>query len=98
MYAKVLEEICELIRTKRYVMTTHAEEEMTDDGLTIFDVEHVILTGKIVERQKDSHSSEWKYLLVGQKLNVEIATVVVKISITRNLVIITVFIGSPYDM
>lgn len=27
-------------------MTTHAEEEMDNDGLTIFDVESVILTGE----------------------------------------------------
>lgn len=34
-------------------MTLHAEEEMSDDGLTIYDIEHCILTGKIIERQKN---------------------------------------------
>jgi len=28
----------EKIRTRQYVMTIHAEEEMDEDGLTIFDV------------------------------------------------------------
>ncbi len=35
-------------------MTVHAEEEMNDDGLTVFDVEHSILSGAIIERQKDA--------------------------------------------
>ena len=38
------------VRTRQYVMTLHAEEEMSDDALTIFDVERGILTGEIVER------------------------------------------------
>ena len=41
-------------------MTLHAEEEMDDDGLTIFDVECAILTGEIVQRQKDHGTGEWK--------------------------------------
>lgn len=37
-------------------MTLHAEEEMSNDGLTIFDVERVVLTGDIVERQQDHNT------------------------------------------
>jgi len=51
----------EKIRQRRYVMTLHAEEEMNDDGLTIYDVERCILTGKVLERQKDAVTAEWKY-------------------------------------
>ena len=98
MYEKILEEICYLIRSKRYVMTIHAEEEMSDDELTIFDIEHVILTGKIIERQKDKISYEWKYIVEGNTLNTETATVVAKISLTQKLVIITVFIGRTHDL
>jgi len=39
-------------------MTLHAEEEMVDDKLSIFDVERTILTGKIIERQKDHVTKE----------------------------------------
>ncbi len=39
-------------------MTLHAEEEMADDSMTIFDIEHVILTGVIIERQRDNISCE----------------------------------------
>jgi len=47
-------------------MTLHAEEEMDEDGLSIFDVESAMLTGTIVERQKDRRSAERKYCLVGR--------------------------------
>jgi hypothetical protein len=31
-------------------MTVHAEEEMTEDDFTIYDIERGILTGRILER------------------------------------------------
>ena len=39
----------ERIRTRKYVMTIHAEEEMNDDDFSIFDIERAILTGEIIE-------------------------------------------------
>ncbi len=42
-------------------MTLHAEEEMDADGLSIFDVESVILTGRANERQRDREPDEWQY-------------------------------------
>jgi len=39
-------------------MTLHAEEEMDDDNLSIFDVERGILTGRIIERQQDRDTEE----------------------------------------
>jgi len=58
MFERVLRQMRGKIRTRQYVMTLHAEEEMNDDGLTIFDVERGILTGEIVERQKDHATGE----------------------------------------
>ncbi len=49
-------------------MTIHADDEMDEDGLTIFDVESAILSGKIIERQKDQSTGEWKYLVRGESL------------------------------
>ncbi len=66
MYDAELKRMRDLIRTRRYVMTLHAEDEMDADGLTIFDIESVILTGQITERQRDRQSDEWKYLVSGQ--------------------------------
>jgi Domain of unknown function (DUF4258) len=38
-----------------YVVTTHADEEMYEDGLSIWDVEEAVLAGEIVERQRERH-------------------------------------------
>jgi hypothetical protein len=72
-------------------MTLHVEEEMEDDGLSIFDVESVILTGSISERQKDIQTAAWKYMISGQTLAGNEATIVGKLSVTGKLVIITVY-------
>ena len=82
----------ERIRARHYVMTVHAEEEMAGDNLSIFDVEHVILTGGITERQKDRDTGEWKYLVEGETIVGDLAVVVAKLSITNKLVMITVYV------
>jgi hypothetical protein len=53
MFDEMLKQIREKIASYQYVMTIHAEEEMSDDGLAIYDIEQGILTGKILERQRD---------------------------------------------
>ena len=53
MFERLLKRMREKIRTRQYVMTVHAEEEMAEDDLTIFDVERCILSGEIVDKQKD---------------------------------------------
>ena len=72
-------------------MTIHAEEEMEDDDISILDVEHVILTGEIIERQQDQETGEWKYLIAGQTLADDPLIVVAKLALTGTLVIITVY-------
>ena len=78
MYDRFLDRMREAIRTRNYVMTLHAEEEMNDDNLTIFDVEWIILTGEIVERQKDRLTTEWQYLIEGDTISNGIAIIVSK--------------------
>ncbi len=92
MYDRILRRIQEKVRTLEYVMSIHAEEEMDDDGLTIFDMEHVLLNGEIVERQKDRQTGEWKYLVEGRTHGSEVAIVVTKLSLTGKLVIITAYV------
>jgi len=91
MYERILKQMQEKIRTRKYVMTLHAEEEMTDDNLSIFDIERVVLTGEIVERQKDKSTKEWKYIVEGKTISTSMAVVVGKLSISGKLVIITVY-------
>jgi hypothetical protein len=75
----------------RYVVTLHAEEEMDQDALSTFDVEKIVLTGRIVRRQPDRRPGEWKYLIRGRSITGEPAAVVVRLSPTATLVIITVY-------
>lgn len=91
MFQRILKQMRDKVRGRQYVMTLHAEEEMSDDELTIFDVERGILTGEIVERQKDIQTGEWKYLVKGQTVANDDIMVVGKISLTGKLVIITVY-------
>jgi uncharacterized DUF497 family protein len=91
VYDRILKQMREKIRTRQYVMTIHAEEEMADDNLSIFDVEHVVLTGSVIERQKDQDTAERKYLVEGGTIAGDLAVVVAKISITGKLVIISVY-------
>lgn len=93
MYQRALLRMRELVRTSRYVLTVHAAEELEADGLTLFDAEHGILSGEIVERQKDHESGEWKYVVDGATLSEDPVRLVVKISPTNKLVFITVFRG-----
>ena len=82
----------EKIRKRLYVMTLHAEEEMDNDGLTIYDVESVILTGEIIEQQRDRRTGEHKYLVRGETLDeTRVAVVVSKFGLTDRLVILTVY-------
>ena len=68
------------------------KKEMTDDELTIVDIEHVILDGKIIERQRDHQTREWKYVIRGQTIAGEDVDVVAKLSGTDVLVVITVYL------
>lgn len=64
---------------------------MNEDELSIYDIEHCLLTGQIEERQKDIHTGEWKYRVCGESLNSQIVKVVTKFGPTGKLVIITVY-------
>ncbi len=92
MFERILKDLRDKIRKRHYVMTLHAEEEMNDDGLTIYDVERGILTGKTIERQKDKVTAEWKYRIKGQAIAGSEVEVIAKLSPTGKLVVITVYV------
>lgn len=92
MPSRTLNRMRDKVRKREYVMTVHAEEEMDEDELTIFDVESVILTGEIIDRQREPQTKAQKYVVRGQTLSGdEIAAVVTKFGPTGKLVIITVY-------
>ena len=92
MFERILKRMRDKVRKRQYVMTLHAEEEMNNDDLTIYDVERGILTGEILERQKDRVTAEWKYRIRGETVYGGEMEVVAKLSPTGKLVIITVYI------
>jgi Domain of unknown function (DUF4258) len=91
VFERVLKRFRDKIRRRRYVMTVHAEEEMDDDRLSVFDIESAILTGRIVERQRDRRTREWKYVINGHGLDGTGVGVVAKLSPSAYLVILTTY-------
>jgi len=85
--------IRDLVRSLNYVVSLHAAEELEDDNLTILDLENIILTGRIVKRQRDRQTRETKILIRGRSLDGREAEVVVKPGPTGALYIITVYLG-----
>ena len=59
-----LVQIREMIRLRQYDMTSHATEEMAEDGLDIYDVEQAVLNGRIVGIEKDDPRGT-KYVIEG---------------------------------
>ncbi|MEH1872593.1 MAG: DUF4258 domain-containing protein [Nostoc sp.] len=92
MFDEILQRMRDKVSSRQYLMTLHAEEEMSDDNLTIYDIEQGILTGEILERQKDKVTAESKYRIRGLTLDAGEVEIIAKLSLTGKLVIITVYI------
>ena len=82
----------QLIRTLSYVVSTHAADELEDDNLSILDLENIVLTGQIVERQRDRTTRETKYVIQGSTLEGSTGEVVAKVGQTGRLFVITVYL------
>jgi hypothetical protein len=91
MFRRLIIQMREKIRRREYVVTLHADEEMAEDGFNVYDLEKGVLTGRILERQKDGVTSEWKYRILGKAVDKDKIELVAKLSITGKLVIITVY-------
>jgi hypothetical protein len=91
MLERVLKELRSLIRKRQYIITIHAIEEMGEDDVLAEDVEHAILTGKIIERLSDRATRERKYILAGTDCSGESVRIVLKIGPARKAVVITVY-------
>ena len=69
MFARILKQMREMPCRGEYVMTTHADEEADADEWSVVDVESAILTGAILERQKDQETRERKYVVRGEAID-----------------------------
>jgi hypothetical protein len=82
----------DLVRQHRYVVSSHAAEELEDDELDILDLESIVLTGEIVERQTDHRTGEAKYVIRGITLANSAGCVVARFDSVGRAVIITVYL------
>jgi Domain of unknown function (DUF4258) len=71
---------------------THAAEELEDDNLSILDLENIVLTGQVKERQRDVHTREVKYVVEGFTLDGSAADVVLKVGFGGRLIVVTVYL------
>ncbi len=78
MAEPTINRIRECIRSLNYVVSIHAAEELDDDNITILDLENIILTGKIIERQRDTRTREVKCVVRGVTLDERHAETVVR--------------------
>ena len=92
MARPTIKQLRHLIRTLNYVVSTHAAEELEDDHLSILDLENVILTGQIAERQRDAQTRESKIVISGVTLDGDQAQTVVKAGVTGKLIVITAYV------
>lgn len=91
MLDDILRRMRNKIRTGDYVMTLHCEEELDAEELTAFDIERCILTGEIIERQKDNETGEMKYRVFGSMVSGDLMEVVAKFGQAGRLFIITAY-------
>ncbi len=73
------------------IFTPHAQDEMNEDDLYIFDLEPCVLNGAIVEKQWDDAYDEWKYLVAGESTDGDDMMVVVKLDQKEQIVFITTY-------
>jgi len=91
MLDRILHRIRRLVLQRQYVVTVHAADELDADGLTVYDLERIVLTGAIIEKQRDGQTSEIKYRIKDQTIGGSPAETVVKISMTQKAVFLTVY-------
>lgn len=83
--------IRDCIRSLNYVVSLHAAEELDDDDLTILDLETIILSGQITERQRDRKARDVKLVVRGHTVDGRTAEAIVKLSQIGTVFVITVY-------
>jgi hypothetical protein len=65
MARRIIDKIRNAIRTGNYDLTYHSVEEMAEDNLDIYDIEHAVSDGKIAKQEFDGVRG-LKYVIHGQ--------------------------------
>ena len=86
-----IERIRQTIRTQRYRISAHANDEMSDDALEAQDIEEIISTGTITQRfTRDPRGT--RYEVAGSTTDGRHATVVCRFLPSGVLLIITAYV------
>ncbi|WP_089935274.1 DUF4258 domain-containing protein [Candidatus Entotheonella palauensis] len=91
MFERILRRMQADIRDGAYTLSYHARIEMEDDAFTVYDLEWGMLSGTIVERQRDRVTREATYRIRGIALDEREMEIIAKRNATGHLVIITVY-------
>ena len=88
-----IEQIRALTQNGLYYLTDHADDEATAEGFDIYDIEYVILNG----RMRRTWPKEKKYEVVGFALDKRRMGIICRITDSRKVRIITVYEDKPKD-
>ncbi len=86
-----LERIRQAIRDQRYRISTHANDEMSDDALESQDIEEIIYTGMIAHRFTHDPRGT-RYEVAGTTMDGRSASVVCRFLPSRVLLIMTAYV------
>lgn len=86
----IIERIRQKVRTRDYYLSSHAEEEMTEDGFERQDVENAILHG-FIQKKLASDPRGTRYRIEGFGTDGRSIHVLCRFKETGSLVIITVY-------
>ena len=87
---RTIDKLRSQVRDQKYVISIHANQEMSDDQLSAVDVENAILTGKIGKRlTKDQRGT--RYEVVGHACDDRSIAIVCRLLQSGWLTIITVY-------
>jgi len=93
----VIEPIQEKIRKRDFYLSSHAEEEMAEDGFERSDMENAILTGFL--QKKLTHDPRGtRYRVEGASIDGRFMQILCRFKEGGSLVIITVYKKETYEM
>jgi len=85
-----IQSIRQKIIDRNYYLSSHAEEEMVDDNLDRYDIEHAILKGRI-EKKLSEDIRGIRYRIEGPAKDGRLIHVICRFKEDLNLIIITVY-------
>ena len=86
-----LERIQQAVREQRYRISSHANEEMSEDDLQVRDIESILLTGKIIQRfTRDPRGA--RYEVAGNASDNRYGCVICRFLTSDLLLVITAFV------